>query len=222
MIIDHTHPEYQKRWKLAGDNRWNGAFYYSEEIVKNIIPMVKTDRNWVTINIPGTACEHSIVFIHNNLDPAKTYSWLRKYKDLVLVCGLPETVPKVSHLGRAIYLPLSVDVNQVRRFQTKKTKYLAYAGRPTKANAFFPPETEFLQGMPRAALLGEIAKYEYIYAVGRTAIEAKILGCEVLRYDVRFPDPDLWQILDNKDAARLLQEKLDDLSDADQYSRNQL
>ena len=54
-----------------------------------------------------------------------------------------------------------------------------------------------------------MAEYEQIYAVGRTAIEAKILGCEVLPYDVRYPDPRMWKVIDNKDAAKLLQKKLD-------------
>lgn len=208
MIIDHNHLEYMKRWNAAGDNRWNGAFYYSQEIVRNIIPNVETDRSWVTINIPGVAADHSIVFIHNNLDPAQTYDWLRKYDDLILVCGLPETAEKVSHLGRAVYLPLSVDVRQVQLYEGPKTKYLAYAGRPNKSNAFFPEGTEFIGGLPRATFLNELAGFRYVYAVGRAAIEAKILGCEVLYYDVRFPDPDFWQVLDNRKAAKLLQEQI--------------
>lgn len=209
MIIDHTHPDYQKRWQVAGDNRFNGAFYYSQEIVKNIIPRVETDRNWVAINIPGIACDHAIVFIHNNLDPAKTYDWLKAYEDLILVCGVPETVEKVKHLGKAIYLPLSVDVDYVKRFKAKKkTKKVAYAGRLNKTNPLFSKDIDQLTGLPREEFLKEVAKYKYVYAVGRTAIEAKILGCQILRYDIRFPDPDFWQVLDNKDAAKMLQEML--------------
>ena len=101
MIFDHDHYKYREKWNMSGYNRYNGAFYYSKEIVKNIIPRVKTDRNWITINIQGIGCDHSIVFIHNNLHP-EHYDWLQRYDDLILVCGIPETCAKVSHLGNAI------------------------------------------------------------------------------------------------------------------------
>lgn len=46
MIIDHNNPLYvKKRNSLINGNKYNGAYYYSREIVKNIIPLVKTDRN---------------------------------------------------------------------------------------------------------------------------------------------------------------------------------
>ena len=51
MIIDHTHPDYVAKWKTLGEDKYNGAYYYSKEIVKNIIPNVKTDRNWITIRL---------------------------------------------------------------------------------------------------------------------------------------------------------------------------
>ena len=66
-IVDHDHPVYRRKRMQAGRNKWNGAYYYSKEIVDNIIPLVKTDRNWLTINVPEVAYDHSIVFIHNNL-----------------------------------------------------------------------------------------------------------------------------------------------------------
>ena len=41
MIIDHTHPLYaKKRNSMGKDGKYNGAYYYSREIVKNIIPNV--------------------------------------------------------------------------------------------------------------------------------------------------------------------------------------
>ena len=54
-----------------------------------------------------------------------------------------------------------------------------------------------------------MAEYRRVYAVGRCAIEAKCLGCEVLPFDPRYPDPELWQVLDNKDAAAILQKELE-------------
>jgi hypothetical protein len=212
VIIDHTHNSYINRWRNAGANKYNGAYYYSREIVRNIIPRVETDRNWVTVNIYKVACNHAIVFVHNNLHP-ENYAWLKDYSDLILVCGVPETVDKVKHLGRAIYLPLSVDVADVEQYRaTEKTRGAAFAGRPSKATMpgiDLPSNVEQLQEMPRPELLRRMAEYYQIFAVGRTAIEAKILGCEILPYDPRFPDPSIWQVIDNKDAAVMLQSELD-------------
>ena len=211
MIIDHNHPAYRKKWQRSGNNRFTGAFFYSKEIVKDIIPRVNTDRNWITVNVQGTGCDHAIVFIHNNLHP-ENYDWLKQYEDLVLVCGIPETVEKVSHLGKAIYLPLSIDVENVKQYARPKTKKAAFVGRKAKRKGVELPEgIDYIEGLPRTKLLAAMAEYEEVYAVGRTAIEAKALGCKVLPYDPRFPDPERWRVLDNKEAAQMLQEKLNEI-----------
>jgi hypothetical protein len=209
MIIDHTHPIYRRIRAMSGANKHNGAYYYSKEICERIIPNVVTDYNWMTINVPGTGCDHMIVFIHNNKNP-QYYEWLSKFKDLVLVCGVPETVPKMEYLGRAIYLPLSINVEEVEGYRTEKTKDTAFAGRASKHRDIkLPVNTDYIQGMPRERLLEKMAQYKKIYAVGRTAIEAKALGCEILPYDPRFPDVDRWKVIDNLEAAKMLQEELD-------------
>lgn len=205
MIISHNSPGYKK---LNNASRWNGAYYYSKEIVKNIIPRVHTTYNWVTINTRECA-DHSIVFIHNNLHP-EHYDYLEQYKDLILVVGVPETLPKLAHLGKAIYLPLSVDVEYVKKFQTEKDRDVCFVGRPNKFDGT-QATGDYIGGCPREELLERLAHYKQAYAVGRCAIEAKILGCEVLPYDPRFPSVDIWKVLDNKDAADRLQNILDDL-----------
>lgn len=211
MIISHEHEAYKKRFLTFNENRFNGAYYYSREIVRNIIPRVETDRNWVTINIQGTAADHAVVFIHNNMYPA-AYAWLREYDDLVLVCGVPSTCEKVSYIAPAIYLPLSIDVAEVLKYRTEKTKKRAFVGRASKRNGVsFPEGTDFLEGLPRRELLAEMARYEEVYAVGRCAIEARALGCKILPYDLRYPDPSIWEVIDNKYAAQILQEKLDEI-----------
>lgn len=213
MIIDHRHRCYQQIWQASEANKYNGAYYYSKEIVKNIIPNIKTSYNWVTIMVPQTACSHSIVFIHNNLYPER-YDYLSNYSDLILVCGVKDTMQKVAHLGTPIYLPLSVDVAEVSQYRTEKSKEAAYVGRPEKRkfkDVLLPSDIDFLENLPREKLLAEMAKYKTIYAVGRTAIEAKVLGCEVKAYDPRFPDPMIWEVLDNRAAAKILQNKLDAL-----------
>ena len=209
MIISHNHAAYRKTWQDAGVNQYNGAFYYSKEIVKNIIPNVKTDRNWITVNAQGIGCDHSIVFIHNNLHPGR-YEWLKKYDDLVLVCGIPETMEKVAHLGEPIYLPLSIDTEYVGQFRVEeKTKGAAFVGRKSKAQlGELPHGIDCIHGLPRQRLLPRMAQYKKIYAVGRTAIEAKCLGCLIAPYDERFPDPTIWEVFDNREAAVMLQQKL--------------
>lgn len=209
MIINHDHLEYRRKVAGPTHKKYNGAFYYSKEICKNIIPNVDTDRNWITINIKGVGCNHAIVFIHNNLHP-ENYDWLAKYDDLVLVCGIPETCAKVAHLGKTIYLPLSVDVKYVEQFKQEKTKETAYVGRYSKTEyGELPKGIDYLYGIKRQELLPRMAQYKKVYAVGRCAIEAKILDCEVLPYDRRFPDTDRWKIVDNFEAAKILQSELD-------------
>lgn len=214
MIIDHTHPLYASKWRTLGEDKYNGAYYYSKEIVKNIIPYVKTDRNWITVRLPELKehPDHSIVFIHNNRNP-NYYEYLRDYKDCILVCGLHSTVENVRFFGKAIYLPLSVDVEQVKKYAVKeKTKEAAYAGRRVKLSYIthsLPKDIDILCNMPQSKLLREMAKYKKIYATGRTAIQAKILGCEIGIHDSRFQDPNIWKIIDNKEAAQILQKELD-------------
>lgn len=215
MIIDHNHKAYRRKWKQARLNKYNGAFYYSKEIVANIIPNVKTDRNWITVNLPGIGKDHSIVFIHNNLHP-ENYEWLSRYKDIILVCGVPETVEKVSHLGHAIYLPLSIDTEYVKQFRLPKSERhgAAFVGRPAKRTMkgiSLPDDIDILEGMRRQELLPAMAKYETVYAVGRTAIEAKALGCKLKPYDERFPKVSRWKVVDNLDAAKMLQKMIDEI-----------
>ena len=209
MICNHEDRRYVKRWKKMGGGKYNGAYYYSVEICKYIIPNVKTDRNWITINVPHCGIDHAIVIIHNNLHP-ENYEWMSMFDDLVLVCGVPETCAKVAHLGQPIYLPLSVKVSEVEQYRTEKTKEIAYVGRKGKRNGIsFPIETEFIEELPRPELLKRIAQYKKVFAVGRTAIEAKILGCEILPYDERYPNPDRWKVVDSSKAAKILQTELD-------------
>lgn len=215
IIFDHNSHEYQIRATKVGLN--HGCYYYSKEIVENIIPLVDTDRNWVTVNIPGRCWDHSIVFIHNNLNP-NWYRWLKNYKDLVLVCSLPFAVENMKEIcpdHKVILLPLSVDVKYVKQFRTKKTKDAAYAGRLAKLNKKVPAErraipdnVDILGGMSREELLKAMAPYRTVYAVGRTAIEAKILGAKIGIYNNLCPE-DNWKVIDNRQAAVILQKKLD-------------
>ena len=215
-IFSHDSYEYRARAAAKGGKN-NGAYWYSKEIVENIIPRVQTDRNWVTVNIPGRCWDHSVIFIHNNLN-ANWYKWLNNYNDLVMVCSLDwakENMEKVCPKHKAILLPLSVDTEYVAQFKTKKTKEAAYAGRLAKLDDSVPQERraipkgiDILGGLERDELLEAMAPYKTVYAVGRTAIEAKILGCKIGVYNALCPE-DIWEPLDNSEAAWILQRKLD-------------
>lgn len=216
-IIDHNYPIFvRKREKWANNpvkkpNLYNGGYYYSIEIVDNIIPLVKTDRNWMTVDVKPVTIDHCIAFVHNNIHVEWYEKW--KGKDVILVCGMPETVERVKNFGKALYLPLSVDVDYVKQFKTKKTKEICFVGRKEKLRGI-PNNVDILTGMPREDLLKEVAKYKKAYAVDRCAIEAKILGCEILPYDYNYGvvhDPSFWKVFDNKDAAKMLQEMIDEI-----------
>ena len=209
-IFSHESEKYIERLNFPLSTE-NGAFYYSKEIVENIIPFIKTNRNWVTVNVRGQCYNHSIVFIHNNKHP-EMYDWLGKYKDLILVCSIKETCEKMRLMFPkfyVIYVPLSVDVKYISKFKKKKkTKDSAFAGRASKKTEAIPKGTHLLCNMSRDKLLERMSEYKKIYAVGRTAIEAKILGCEIGIYDYRYPK-DIWEVHDNKEIVLYLQGKLD-------------
>lgn len=208
-IFNHDSYEYRNFARSNGGKN-NGAYWYSKEITDNIIPRVQTDRNWVTINVPGRCFDHSVVFVHNNLNPS-LYDWLKRYKDLVLVCGIESTTEVMRErfpMHQVIYLPLSVDVDYVKSFKREKIKDSCFAGRIEKKTDQVPKECDVIANISRDELLERMAEYRTVYAVGRCAIEAKILGCKIGIYDPRFPQ-DIWKVVDNSEAAWILQRKLD-------------
>ena len=207
MIFNHEAPEFQ----TPTYNRNNGAYWYSKEICDYIIPNVKTDRNWVTIGCYGKCFDHSVVFAHSNLYPDVYDSYLPAFEDLIMVCSWPQTYEAVKHLGKPIFLPMSVDTEYVKRFRREKDRDVCFAGRSEKCTDAlrFTPGLDFISECDRETFLSELARYKRVYAIDRVAIEAKVLGCEVLPYDDRFPDPDFWQVIDSREAAPMLQELLD-------------
>lgn len=219
-IIDTTDPNYIaycKNFHPKGSGAHNGAYYYSKEIVKNIIPNVKTARPWDTLGMKFLRTnDHSIVFLHHNINHEKTYQWLRNYKDLVLVCSTKATLAwaKTVRGSHAVYLPLSIDVDYVKAFKREKTKEVCYAGnlwsfKKPDIEKYVPDEADFPpKNLPREDLLRFVAPYKICYAIGRTAMEAAVLGCEVKNCDSRYMGVE-WPPLDNLDAARLLQSLLD-------------
>ena len=209
-VFSHESPIY--RDSIRTRNKNHGAYFYSEEIVRYFIPSIKTDRNWVTIGYDGQCFDHSIVFAHSNLHP-HVYGYLEPFEDLLLVCSWSQQMDAVSKWGKPVFLPMSVDVEYVKQFKRAKDRDICFAGRMEKCtdNLRFTPGLDFIAEVDRVRFLSELARYKRVYAIDRVAIEAKILGCEVLPYDSRFPDPDFWEVIDSRDAARMLQKILDEV-----------
>lgn len=217
-IIDTSNVQYQALRRVLPIGKNNGAYYYSQEIVKNIIPYVKTDRVWNTIGMKGCgSADHAIVFIHHNIDHDRHYRWLDRYKDQILVCSSPTTYEWALEKGKAIYLPLSIDTEYVKQFATPKTKDACYAGNKWKFKLpdlahYLPPDIDCPPpDIERDELLRFIAPYRRVYAIGRTALEAKCLGATIEVCDSRYPDPSYWVLYDNRTAADMLQLELNKL-----------
>lgn len=221
QIIDTDHPKYQALRKGKTSGIYNGAYYYSKEIVKNIIPNVETDRNWDTLGMRSVgSLDHSLVFIHHGINMDEVYGWLDKYDDQILVVSTEDTKNWAEARGKKyIYLPLSVDVEYVKQFKNIKTRGACYAGnrwafKRKDEDELIPSGVDFPpKNIPREQMLRFIAPYQGCYAIGRCAIEAKILGCEVKVCLHKYPDPEHWRVIDNKEAAKMLQKELDKIEE---------
>ena len=217
IIIGVNNSNYLAYRRAFPEGKNNGAHYYAQEIEANIIPLVKTDRNWDCLGMKTTQhYDHSIIFLHHNLNFANTYKWVSKRNDVILVASSWATYAAAQDAGyKVIYLPLSVDVDYVQQFKSPKTKRACYAGnrwsfKEKDLSEMVPDYVDYPPtNIPRDDLLKFIAPYRECYCIGRCAIEAKILGCEIRVCDSRYPDPDYWKVLDNKEAAKILQKELD-------------
>lgn len=211
MIFSHLN----KEWQDTHVGIANGAFWYSKEIVENIIPKIKTKRGWTTINVDGQCEDNSIVFIHNNKNPER-YEYLGKYLNLILVCPQPKTLKAMIDMFpqfHSIYIPLSIDTKFVKQFKRKtKTKQTAYFGRLAKCpkNILKDDSIDKIYGDSREDLLKNVAKYKSVYAIGRCALEAKCLGCKVIPHAGEYENVD-FKLLDNKDIIPELQRLLNEI-----------
>ena len=209
MIFSHLNQE----WKDTHVGTNNGAYWYSKELLENIVPKIKTDRNWVLINVDNQCADHSIVFIHNNANPER-YFWLSDYHDLILVCSQIKTLQFLVEMlpqFHTVYLPLSIDTNYVKKFKTKKTKDWAYFGRECKC----PDEIKYsgvdlIYGKNRDEQLKKVAKYKNVYAIGRCALEAKCLGCKTVSHRGEYENTD-FKLLDNSEVIPMLQKIIDEI-----------
>jgi hypothetical protein len=218
MIIDHNHPEYIERRKKLGKGKYNGCYYYSVEIVENIIPRIKTKRSWNTVgrDVEGMS-NGMIVILHDNSTPWN-YDWLKNYDDLILVCSSKYTMDSVKYWGHTVFLPMSIDTEYVKQFRTKKTRDICFVGNKWVKNSLrvpplpvstVPDKIDFFSSLPREKLLKEVAKYKRGYAIDRCAQELLCLGVKLLPLETRYGCDDIGRLLDNRDAAKILQAELD-------------
>lgn len=210
-IVSHLSPEY-KALKIP---HTNGAYFYSVDLVNNIIPKIKTDRNWILINAEHQCFDHSIVFIHNNAHPER-YTWLLGHKDLILVCSTYYSLKIMQIMFpkfHCIYIPLSIDTKYVKQFKPKrKSKETAFFGRLCKCPREILENDKItkIAGDDRESLLKEVGKFKKVYAIGRCALEAKCLGCKVINHKGEY-DGEKFRLLDNKDIIPELQRLINEI-----------
>ena len=210
-IFSHLSPEYLEL-NIPHDN---GAYYYSKEIYENIIPKIKTKRDWCLINVKNQCTDGVIVFIHNNKNPER-YNWLAGYKDLILICSQPKTLAFMIEMYpkfHCILIPLSIDVKYVKQFKPKrKTKDTCYFGRIVKCpeEIYLNDKIDKISGENRDETLKIVGKYKNCYAIGRCALEAKALGCNVIPHEGEYENVD-FKLLDNSEVIPELQRLLNEI-----------
>lgn len=217
-IISSVHDQnYQKLYEaLPNSAKYNGLYYYSQTFEKYIVPKVNTDRPWHLIGLKSCGGENNmIVLVHDNLHPDKVYSYLRKYTNTVCICNTRDSAEAVSKYSYSIFLPTCVEIEEVRQFGkgVKKDQDACFAGNPWPAlrdeiEQFVPPWVHRFGPMPREQFLPILAHYKNVYAIGVTAVEARALGCNILKRRAKF-EPEDFPLFDCKDAVKCIEHALD-------------
>lgn len=210
-IFSHLSPEYLEL-PVTHDN---GAYFYSKELYERVVPFIKTKRPWCLINVKNQCEDNAIVFIHNNKSPERYY-WLEPYKNLILICSQIKTLNAMIEMFpqfHVVYLPLSIDVDYVKQFKVKrKSKNTAYFGRLEKIPEEIAEDDTIdkIYGLDREELLKTLAKYKNVYAIGRCAIEAKVLGCKVKSHEGEYVNTS-FDVIDNKEVIPELQRLINEI-----------
>lgn len=220
IIVKSDDVNYLRAWEMLSSGKYNGAYYYSQDIENYIIPNIKTDR---PINLIGTlACggeDSMVVFVHHYLNVREKYSWLRRYNDIIIVSSDYDADKELLRYGRVIHLPLSVNVSEIAKHRKKPTQKACFYGnqwgfRRKEISELVPPEVPRFGEMPREVAWDVVSDYADCYAIGLCAMEAQVLGCHIKTSRYRYPEPEKsFPILDCECAAKLLQEALDMLEE---------
>lgn len=216
IFSDTNDPNYRMKYEqLDNNSKHNGAYYYSKTFEKDIVPYVNTDRPWNIIGFKECGgVDNMITIIHNNLDPGKSYLFLRKYADTVSISNVKKSAEAVLQYSHSIFLPPCVNVKEVRKFGRgiKKDQVACFAGNPWKAyrddiEKYVPAWVHRFGVMPREELLPIVAHYKQVYAIGVTAVESRALGCEIMKRSSEY-DPEEFPLLDVHDAVKCIEHAL--------------
>lgn len=215
IIQDHTTKEYLIAQSKLSAGKFNGAYFYSKEIVESFIPNINTTYNWQTIN-HQTAPEHCIVFVHSN-NALERYDYLLKYNDVILVCSTHNSLNQLKRKGhkKVIYVPLSIDTDYLDNFKNdnEKNGTIATGNQWAFTNEtkkfFIKNNIKHYHDIPREQLLTLMSNAETIYAIGRTAMEAIYLGANVIQPDKEYPVEKYTTYYKQEDAIRILQQEID-------------
>ena len=208
IVYGTTSPKFIAWRNSRASGKENGAYYYSKEIEENILPEIKADVLIVTAGAAlYTAMElpdGCVVVCHDNRSTMQSYGQLFG-KKIIWVCSKQSTVETLEGYGeRAVYIPLSIDTQYVKKFKRKKTKDTAYVGNAWAFKRDYlnslPANIDQLSDMSRESLLKEMAKYKNVIAEGRCLMEAQVLGAktEVPKYDGH--ESVYVEALDNRDT----------------------
>lgn len=188
MIIYGTQSPVYKAYRsgsLRGKN--NGAYFYPLEIENDILADFK-DLDLLVITAAALRYDSrhipdgSIVICHDYTKPLITYAKLLD-KDVLWVCSSKKTVKEFKDKNeRAVFIPLSIDTDYVKKFKRRKTKDTAFVGNIWSYKKEYVnglTDVDILTELPRDELLSKMAKYKHVIAEGRCQMEAMALGCKV-------------------------------------------
>lgn len=216
IIQDHTTKEYLRARRRLSRGKFNGALFYSKEIVESFIPNIETDYHWQTIN-HQKAPDHCIVFVHSN-NALGRYDYLLKYKDIILVCSTNHSVSQLQKRGhkQVIYVPLSIDTDYLDKFKCEQKNGTVACGNvwaftQSMKDFFRLNKIKHYHDIPRVSLLEIIGKSEKVFAIGRTAMEAIYLGAEVIQPEKEYPVEKYDTYFSQSDAIKIMQKELDKL-----------
>lgn len=218
MTILGTKDPVYHRWITRGlKGSHNGAHYYAKEIEELILPHIDADVFIATTGgtvQPKKVPDGCAFVCHHNVSPEKAYEPFLN-RGLLWICSKPSTVGKLEAIGEnAVYIPLSIDTEYVKRFRTEKTRDIAFVGNfwNFKENYInsLPNNVHHVGELPRERLLEEMAKYRRVIAEGRCNMEAQVLGCEVELPDYGKPSLEAIprEVLDSRDAIPYWKEVL--------------
>lgn len=115
--------------------------------------------------------------------------------------------------SHCIFIPLSIDVEYVKKFVVKrKTKKVCYYGRLEKCPKKLMKDESIIKlgDGERDKLLKEVGKFKTVYAIGRCALEALALGCNVIPHEGEYENTK-FTLLDNKEVIPELQRLLNEI-----------